>query len=66
MDFYIGSALIAVKQTTSVVNKRPDTNISQLDNVVVLLIMSQFLVAEMYLLDLLNDVKWYCAHCIPT
>lgn len=57
MDFYIGSALIAVKQTTSVVNKRPDTNISQLDNVVVLLIMSQFLVAEMYLLDLLNDVK---------
>lgn len=64
MDFYIGSALTAVKQTTTVVLTRDLTLISV--NWTVLLCYTHHVPApcgQSVLLDSLNDGKWRCAHC---
>lgn len=64
MDFYIGSILTAVKQTTTVVLTRELTLISV--NWTVLLYFTDRVPARCgrsVLCDLLNDVKWRCTHC---
>lgn len=63
MDFYIRSALPAVKQTTTVVLTRDLTLISV--NWTVLLCCTDHVPApcgRSVLLDLLNDAKWRCVH----
>lgn len=61
MDFCIGSAPTATKYTTTVVNKRPDTNKSSIGRCCCCcVIVIQF---SCVLLVLLNDAKWRCAYC---